>query len=253
MSPSRAADTKSGGPKVTHFDDEPPDFWPTDEELADYGYIRTSNRVRSINSTPRVGQCFWVDFPHDAYAPEFVREHPGVVVRAAQKLDHDTCIIVPLTTSEQKAAPHNHRLSRNPNPKDNRPVWAVCDHLYTVNLGRLRAIKNKTGQPTYPKVLQADLEAIFAAIRVALHHVYGSPDLPSVAASAPAQAPAGPAVVVVKSPKRRVTSKPEVPPAKKVAPKKAAPKKSVAKKTTSNQNLGPSGKPILTLKKKDEG
>lgn len=128
---------------MTHFDDEPPDYWPTDEELADYGYIRTSKRVRSIKSTPRVSQCLWVDFAHDAYAPEFVREHPCVVVRAAQKLDHDTCIIVPLTTSEQKQAPHNHKLAKNPNPRDDREVWAVCDHLYTVNLARLRSFARR--------------------------------------------------------------------------------------------------------------
>ena len=34
--------------------------------------------------------------PHDHYPPEFVREHQGIVVRAARQL-RDTCIVVPST------------------------------------------------------------------------------------------------------------------------------------------------------------
>lgn len=148
--------------------------FPSNEELQAAGWIRVSRRERLITSTPRVGQYFWVDFPHDAYAPEFVDEHPGIVVRAARRL-HDTCIIVPITSTPQEDAIHKHKLAKNPNPKgekDGVVVWAVCDHLYTVNLNRLRPIKDRYGRAIYPRADAQDLKAIFAAIRGALQHVF---------------------------------------------------------------------------------
>jgi uncharacterized protein YifN (PemK superfamily) len=150
---------------------------PDDAVLEAAGWVRRSRRDRLIQSTPRIGQCFWVDFPHDAYAPEFVDEHPCVVVRAARRL-HDTCIIVPLTSRPQAAEKHVHKLSKNPNPVGHSQeivAFAICDHLYTVNLARLRPIKDKTGRPIYPKVEDGDLAAIFGAIRAVLPHIFSPP------------------------------------------------------------------------------
>ncbi|HEY8288374.1 MAG TPA: type II toxin-antitoxin system PemK/MazF family toxin [Acetobacteraceae bacterium] len=150
------------------------DTWPSDDAIIAAGWVRRSRRDRLIISRPRVGQYFWVDFPHDAYAPEFVGEHPGIVVRAARDL-HDTCIIVPLTSRPQGGARHAHRLARNPNPRghgEGITAWAVCDHLYTVHLARLRPIHDRYGRPAYPTADHADLLAIFSAIRGALHRVF---------------------------------------------------------------------------------
>lgn len=150
---------------------------PTDDELKAAGWVRASRRVRLIGSTPRVGQWFWIDFPHDAYEPEFVGEHPGVVVRAARTM-HDTCVVVPLTSRPQEDAKHKHRLAKNPNPRvkeAEREVWAVCDHLYTVHIARLRPAKDRYGGPVYPKVTPEDLQGIFAAVRSALHRVFEPP------------------------------------------------------------------------------
>ena len=148
--------------------------FPSDEELRDAGWVRISRRDRLITSTPRVGQYFWVDFPHDAYAPEFVDEHPGIVVRAARGL-HDTCIIVPLTSRPQDDARHKHHLATNPNPKgqaEGIEAWAICDHLYTVHIARLRPIKDRFQRAIYPQADPKDLQAIFAAIRGSLHRVF---------------------------------------------------------------------------------
>lgn len=62
------------------------------------GWVRPSRRTPIIGSAPRLWQYYWVDFPHDAYTPEFVNEHPGIVVKAARRLA-DTCIIVPITST----------------------------------------------------------------------------------------------------------------------------------------------------------
>ena len=140
-----------------------------------------------IASTPRVGQYFWVDFPHDAYKPEFTGEHPGIVIRAARHLE-DACVIVPVTSSPWENAKHMHRLARTPNPRGQAEgviAWAVCDHLYTIHTARLRPVTDRHHRPTYPKVDPPDLRAVFAAIRKALHHVFEVP---------PDDEPAAPAV-----------------------------------------------------------
>lgn len=141
-----------------------------------HGFIEPSRRQRSIISTPRVAQYFWVDFPHDAYAPEFVGEHPGIVIRAAQSFN-DTCIIIPVTSTSQVIAKHIHKLQKNPNPKNPAlEAWAVCSHLYTIHLARLRPVKVGY-KPVYPRVDQADMQAIYACIRHALPNVFSLPKI----------------------------------------------------------------------------
>jgi uncharacterized protein YifN (PemK superfamily) len=152
----------------------------TVEELcAQYGLVKQSRRQRLIGSTPRIGQYFWVDFPHDAYAPEFVGEHPGIVIRAAQRYD-DVCTIVPVTsTTPREMKPHIHPLARNPNPDTpTTKAWAICSHVYTIHIARLRPVKDRYGRPVYPKVDRADMEAIFACMRLAFSQVCTVPEKP---------------------------------------------------------------------------
>lgn len=144
--------------------------FPQHHEIIKAGYIPISRRERRIQSRPRVGQMYWVDFPHDAYVPEFVNEHPGIVIRAANSL-HDTCIILPVTSAQQKAGTHFHQLSKNPNPKghaEGRTAYVVCDHLYTVHVNRLRAVLSLKGHPVFPKVEAHDMAAIFGIVEKVL-------------------------------------------------------------------------------------
>jgi uncharacterized protein YifN (PemK superfamily) len=137
------------------------------------GYVRNTRRQHSLHSTPRVGQVFWVDFPADAYSPEFVGEHPAVVVRAAQRMS-DPCIVVPLTHSQNTNTPHAHKLRKNPDRNDGRDAYAICSHLYTISLGRLRRFEQKTFQKDV-YLAPDDQEAIFANIRRALARVFSAP------------------------------------------------------------------------------
>lgn len=144
--------------------------WPTDPELEAAGWIKISRRERRILSAPRVGQYYWVDFPHDSYAPEFVGEHPGVVIRGGRSL-HATCIIAPVTSKPQQDERYVRKLSQNPNPagQQNRiDAYVICDHLYTVNICRLRPILDLRGKPIYPRVDREDFEAICGLVRLAL-------------------------------------------------------------------------------------
>jgi mRNA interferase MazF len=151
--------------------------FPTDEELLKAGWIRASRRNVSLHSSPRVGKVYWVDFPTDAYSPEFENMHPGVVIRSARRLA-DHCIVVPLTHRDQSTNPHGHKLSKNPRIDDPTDAWAVCDHIYTVATGRLREIINKKGKPYHPSLAQADLIAIFTKIQAVLAPVYSAPPPP---------------------------------------------------------------------------
>jgi len=151
---------------------KPPASFPSADELVAAGWMKVSRRTRQIASRPRVGQYFWVDFPHDAYAPEFEGEHPGVVVRAAQSLS-DTCIVVPVTSQTQESSAHVHVLGRNPNPvgsAQGKVAHAICNHLYTVHVNRLRPILTAAGTPVFGKIDPGDLEAILTKVRNALSY-----------------------------------------------------------------------------------
>src|SRR4051812_36947187 len=90
------------------------DAFPSDAEVEARGWVKRHDCARKIQSTPRVGQYFWIDFPRDAFAPEFVGEHPGIVIRAARRL-HDTCVVVPLTTRRpNEDERHVYQLGQNP-------------------------------------------------------------------------------------------------------------------------------------------
>lgn len=160
--------------------------WPTDDELIAAGWVKTSRRLRLIQSRARFGQVYWVDFPHDAYSPEFVGEHPGVVVRAASSLS-EPCIVVPLTSRDQGQRVHTYELRRNPNPRQDTRVWAVCDHLYTVAIERLRPLLDRHKNPSYPKVDDLDLHEIARRVQAAmatLHETATNP--PAVVRAEPA-------------------------------------------------------------------
>jgi uncharacterized protein YifN (PemK superfamily) len=163
--------------------------FPLHHEIIRAGYIPISRRERRIQSRPRIGQMYWVDFPHDAYVPEFVNEHPGIVIRAATSLN-DTCIILPVTSAQQKAGTHFHQLSKNPNPRghaEGRIAYVVCDHLYTVHVNRLRPMLSLKYQVVFPKVEPHDMTAIFSIVEKVLA-LAAAPSHAAVAAAAAAAA-----------------------------------------------------------------
>ncbi len=177
-------------PDVAHLLTEAGHPFPLHHEIIKAGYVPISRRERRIVSRPRMGQMYWIDFPHDAYAPEFVNEHPGIVIRAANSL-HDTCIILPVTSAQQKAGTNFHQLSRNPNPKGQaagRIAYVVCDHLYTVNINRLRPLVHN-GKAVFPKVEPHDLTAIFAVVQKVLGAAFGPAQTAVAAGATPVQVP----------------------------------------------------------------
>lgn len=124
-------------------------------------------RKLTIKSTPRVGQAYWIAMVEDATPPEFDGYHPGVIIRACNTLDEatETVSFVPLTSKTPlKPTSYIHAMSANPNPVDHRPIWAICNHIYTVRLSRLELYHDGRGKHLAPKIGAADLDAIFVAI-----------------------------------------------------------------------------------------
>lgn len=148
------------------------DFPDADELLRRRGWVRRGRTNRLIAAAPRLGQYFWVDFARDATPPEFVGEHPGIVIRAAASV-HDTCTVVPVTSSPQVGRVNVYKLRTNPNPNPRAgDVWAICDHLYTINLCRIRPFTNRTGNHVYPRLMQEDLQGVIECVRRAFPHVF---------------------------------------------------------------------------------
>lgn len=151
-----------------------PEGWPTREQLRSKNFVRLSVPRMEVRSRPRVGQYYWVNFPHDAWKPEFYERHPCIIIRSARKSVDDTCIVVPVTSKHSSSNIHSIKLSVNPNPfgqRDGVEVWAVCDHIYTVHLNRLRLVRDLHGSMGWGQLSDADLLTVFAGVRKALHRV----------------------------------------------------------------------------------
>jgi len=146
-----------------------------------------SKRQRTLESTPRFGQVFWVDFPQDFISPEFGPPHPGIVIRASRFMDQP-CMVVPMTTVDQGNAKYAYELPKNPNPKrDKGRVWVVCDHVYTVAIERLRPMADRYAWNTIPKISDGDMYEICRRVDEALKRVRdvtlaGPPTAPELAA-----------------------------------------------------------------------
>jgi uncharacterized protein YifN (PemK superfamily) len=185
----------SGVPDVSRMQTSAGHPFPTHEEIVSAGYVPLSRRTGRLTSRPRVSQMYWVDFHHDAYSPEFVSEHPGIVIRAAQKLHHDTCIVLPVTSRVQVAATHFHTLSWNPNTagrKKGITAHVVCDHFYTVNTNRLRPLIWES-KPYFPSVYPVDMTAIFGILEKVLNASFTAiKEQQPVAAPRPSANPIGP-------------------------------------------------------------
>ena len=159
-----------------------------------------AKRVMALQSVPRFGQVFWVDFPDDFITPEFGPPHPGIVIRAARFMD-EPCMVVPMTTVDQGEAKYAYKLPRNPNPKEReRQTWAVCDHIYTVALERLRPMADRYAWNTIPRITDADMYEICRRVDEALKRVRQTVDGGPPAPPTVAVRPKGPRTLSLRPP-----------------------------------------------------
>jgi uncharacterized protein YifN (PemK superfamily) len=89
-----------------------------------------------IRYVPSPGKVLMCDFTHLAY-PEMIKERRAIVV---SKGSSDRCaVVVPVSKKDtNEGNPKYHKFNPGSYPFFHRdkPVWAICDHVYTVSLTR---------------------------------------------------------------------------------------------------------------------
>ena len=86
----------------------------------------------------------------------------------------DTCMVVPITHSSGVKNPHAHKLKKNPQPHDPNDAWAICNHIYTVALGRMRRFE-KRGFEREVYLDTDDQQEIFKKVQRVLARVFAAP------------------------------------------------------------------------------
>lgn len=128
-------------------------------------------QILTIGHSPAPREAYWIGVFDDAEEPEFTGYHPGVIIGTSGgfNVKTGTVTFVPLTSEPPKVGStgqppiSKYQLKQNPHPRDDRIVWAVCDHILTVRLTRLeRYIDNH--RPVVPKVSKEDFSNILSSI-----------------------------------------------------------------------------------------
>ena len=121
-----------------------------------------------IKHPPSPGKVVMCDFSF-LRKPEMQKERRAIVV-SRKSGSPGRVTVVPVSKSETNGEhPHHYEFPprRYPFFHDSQPVWAVCDHLYTVSLTRLWQV-NVRRRPTIPSISDDDLESIRRMVGTAL-------------------------------------------------------------------------------------
>jgi uncharacterized protein YifN (PemK superfamily) len=120
---------------------------------------------KPIAHVPGPGKVVMCDFTF-LTKPEMQKERRAVVVSSRSAHMQGRCLVVPVSKSLPKSADapyHEFAPGSYPFFHPTEPVWAVCDHVYTVSLTRLWMI-NLRHRPQLPAVSGDDLRAIRALL-----------------------------------------------------------------------------------------
>lgn len=114
-----------------------------------------------IPHVPGPGRVVMCDFTFLA-KPEMQKQRRAIVVSKRFSSIKGRCKVVPVSKDPSNGGhPLHHEFAPGAYPffHQTEPVWAVCDHVYTVGLGRLWQV-NVNRKPQLPPISDADLEAI---------------------------------------------------------------------------------------------
>jgi uncharacterized protein YifN (PemK superfamily) len=134
---------------------------------------RTAEVRRPVAHVPAPGKVVMCDFTF-LTRPEMQKERRAIVVSSRSAHMAGRCLVVPVSKSPPRAenAPyHEFPAGSYPFFHPDEPVWAVCDHVYTVSLARLWWI-NVRHRPVLPSLSAEDL----AGIRRLLGTIFGGGD-----------------------------------------------------------------------------
>jgi uncharacterized protein YifN (PemK superfamily) len=123
--------------------------------------LKTRESRAPVPYSPGPGRVVMCDFRF-LKVPEMQKERRAIVVSSRQTKDPGRVTVVPVSmTPPHSGDTCNHKFEPGAYPffhKDN-PVWAICDHVYTVSLTRLWQI-NVALRPSIPQISADDLAAV---------------------------------------------------------------------------------------------
>lgn len=114
-----------------------------------------------IKWTPKPGQVVMCDFRF-LIKPEMQKERRAIVVSSKAASGAGRCSLVPVSlTASRETNPFHFefKAGRYPFFHATEPVWAVCDHVYTLALSRLWQV-NVGRRPGIPSISDADLAEV---------------------------------------------------------------------------------------------
>jgi len=130
--------------------------------------MRTREIRKPVRHPPSAGKVVMCDFTH-LMRPEMVKERRAIVLSSAS-LAQDRCIVVPVSRSRPRSDGSSFfefLPGTYPFFHSSDPVWAVCDHLYTVGLRRLWQV-NVNRQPQLPSLSPDHLDEVRARVKAVL-------------------------------------------------------------------------------------
>jgi uncharacterized protein YifN (PemK superfamily) len=104
--------------------------------------LKTAEVRVPVKYVPGPGRVLMCDFTH-LKKPEMQKERRAIVVSTRSASGSGRCTVVPVSKlPANEPNPHHFEFPGGSYPffHSSDPVWAVCDHVYTVSLDRLWAV-----------------------------------------------------------------------------------------------------------------
>jgi uncharacterized protein YifN (PemK superfamily) len=123
--------------------------------------LKTKEVRLPIPHSPGAGRVVMCDFRF-LKVPEMQKERRAIVVSSRQTRDPGRVTLIPVSMTPPYAGDNcNFEFAPGSYPffHQANPVWAVCDHVYTVSLSRLWQI-NVGLRPVTPAISAADLASV---------------------------------------------------------------------------------------------
>lgn len=124
---------------------------------------------RPVGHPPGSGSVVMCHFGH-LMPPEMQKERRTIVVSTRSGSGHHRCAVVPVSKTRARRTNRYHLefpAGRYPFFHPTEPVWAVCDHVYTVALNRLWQV-NIDRRPHIPHISGDDLMSVRNLLGMAL-------------------------------------------------------------------------------------
>jgi uncharacterized protein YifN (PemK superfamily) len=125
----------------------------------------------SLTFHPGPGAIVICDFSEGFKPPEMVKVRPVVVI-SPRRRSSQVVTVVPLSSAAPfPMEPWHHRLSPGGYPPGRAEIWAKCDMVATVGLGRLDRVKVRIqGRLVYQtfQLGEEDMAAILTCVKAAI-------------------------------------------------------------------------------------